>query len=182
MVTAHRVETRERATRPALIELSDVRKVDRTGKLEYPALRGVEVTIEIGDIVAVAARSEEEIAIWRGQRVGWGPQAQALISSDVRGRRWYTSAEVAARARVAVLGRTVVSPAGTHAGDSLTPQTPDGPVTLKVIGISRNPRATASSSQWQAGCSGSRVPTCSHVASFRSPARWSSSRSRSCSP
>jgi putative ABC transport system ATP-binding protein len=91
------------ATLPPLIELAGVQKVYRTGKVEYRALRGVNLTIEDGDMVAIVgpsgsgkstimnmitgidrpsagtvtvdgrridAMSEEELAIWRGQRVG----------------------------------------------------------------------------------------------------------------
>ena len=41
------------AVRPALIELAGVEKVYRTGKLEYPALRGIDLTIADGDMVAI---------------------------------------------------------------------------------------------------------------------------------
>ena len=91
-----------RAGRP-LIALEQVKKVYRTGKLEYPALRGVDLEIENGEMVAIVGPSgsgkstimnmitgidrpssgavtvdgqridqmnEEELAIWRGQRVG----------------------------------------------------------------------------------------------------------------
>jgi putative ABC transport system ATP-binding protein len=86
-----------------LIELAGVEKVYRTGKVSYQALRGVDLTIESGDMVAIVgpsgsgkstimnmitgidrptagtvtvdglqidAMSEEELAIWRGRRVG----------------------------------------------------------------------------------------------------------------
>jgi len=88
---------------PPLIELAGVEKVYRTGKIEYRALRGVDLTIETGDMVAIVGpsgsgkstimnmitgidrpsagtvtvdgrridqMSEEELAIWRGRRVG----------------------------------------------------------------------------------------------------------------
>src|SRR3954451_4136023 len=88
---------------PPLIQLVGVEKVYRTGKVEYRALRGVDLTIESGDMVAIVGpsgsgkstimnmitgidrpsagtvtvdgrridqMSEEELAIWRGQRVG----------------------------------------------------------------------------------------------------------------
>ena len=91
------------STKPALIELAGVEKVYRTGKLEYPALRGVDLQIDDGDMVAIVgpsgsgkstimniitgidrptagavtvdgqrvdAMSEEQLAIWRGRRVG----------------------------------------------------------------------------------------------------------------
>lgn len=86
-----------------LIELAGVEKVYRTGKLEYRALRGVDLTIDDGDMVAIVGpsgsgkstvmnmitgidrptagtvtvdglridrMSEEELAVWRGRRVG----------------------------------------------------------------------------------------------------------------
>jgi putative ABC transport system ATP-binding protein len=88
---------------PPLIELAGVEKVYRTGKLEYPALRGVDLAIADGDMVAIVGpsgsgkstvmnmitgidrptagtvtvdgqrideMSEEELAVWRGRRVG----------------------------------------------------------------------------------------------------------------
>jgi putative ABC transport system ATP-binding protein len=92
----------ERLRRP-LIELAGVEKVYRTGQVEFQALRGVDLTIDDGDMVAIVGpsgsgkstimnmitgidrptagtvtvdgrridtMSEEELAIWRGQRVG----------------------------------------------------------------------------------------------------------------
>jgi putative ABC transport system ATP-binding protein len=86
-----------------LIELAGVEKTYRTGQVEFQALRGVDLTIDDGDMVAIVgpsgsgkstimnmitgidrptagtvtvdgrridAMSEEELAIWRGQRVG----------------------------------------------------------------------------------------------------------------
>jgi putative ABC transport system ATP-binding protein len=88
---------------PPLIELAGVEKVYRTGKVEYRALRGVDLAIDSGDMVAIVGpsgsgkstimnmitgidrpsagtvtvdsrrideMSEEELAIWRGRRVG----------------------------------------------------------------------------------------------------------------
>lgn len=102
-VTADRIDAPGIESRPLLIELSGVHKVYRTGKLEYPALRGVDLTIEDGDMVAIVGPSgsgkstvmnmitgidrpssgsvivdgqridqlsEEQLAIWRGRRVG----------------------------------------------------------------------------------------------------------------
>jgi putative ABC transport system ATP-binding protein len=89
--------------RPPLIELAGVEKVYRTGKVSYRALRGVDLSIEAGDMVAIVGSSgsgkstimnmitgidrptagtvtvdgrridqmsEEELAAWRGARVG----------------------------------------------------------------------------------------------------------------
>jgi putative ABC transport system ATP-binding protein len=47
----------ERTIREPLIELEGVVKIYRTGKLEYPALRGVDLTIEAGQMVAVVGPS-----------------------------------------------------------------------------------------------------------------------------
>jgi putative ABC transport system ATP-binding protein len=91
------------AVRPPLIELAGVEKVYRTGRVSYRALRGVDLTIDAGDMVAIVGPSgsgkstimnmitgidrptagtvtvdgrridemnEEELAAWRGERVG----------------------------------------------------------------------------------------------------------------
>ncbi|HET8587438.1 MAG TPA: ABC transporter ATP-binding protein [Candidatus Limnocylindria bacterium] len=47
----------ERATATPLIALQRVEKVYRTGKLEYPALRGVDLEIDAGEMVAVVGPS-----------------------------------------------------------------------------------------------------------------------------
>jgi putative ABC transport system ATP-binding protein len=44
-------------TRSPLIELAGVHKVYKTGKLEYPALRGIDLTIDDGDMVAIVGPS-----------------------------------------------------------------------------------------------------------------------------
>ena len=102
-ITGEAVQSSKITTKPVLIELSGVHKVYRTGKLEYPALRGVDLAIEDGDMVAIVGpsgsgkstimnmitgidratsgtvtvdgqridqMSEEELAVWRGRRVG----------------------------------------------------------------------------------------------------------------
>jgi putative ABC transport system ATP-binding protein len=91
------------AVRSPLVELAGVEKVYRTGKVEFQALRGVDLSIDDGDMVAIVGpsgsgkstimnmitgidrpsagtvtvdgrrideMSEEELAVWRGQRVG----------------------------------------------------------------------------------------------------------------
>ncbi|HSD78724.1 MAG TPA: ATP-binding cassette domain-containing protein, partial [Solirubrobacteraceae bacterium] len=45
------------APRAALIVLEGVEKVYRTGKLEYPALRGIDLAIADGDMVAIVGPS-----------------------------------------------------------------------------------------------------------------------------
>ena len=48
---------REPETATPLIRLEHVEKLYRTGKLEYPALRGVDLTIEEGEMVAIVGPS-----------------------------------------------------------------------------------------------------------------------------
>jgi putative ABC transport system ATP-binding protein len=48
---------KESRTGPPLIELAGVEKVYRTGKLEYPALRGIDLSIDDGDLVAIVGPS-----------------------------------------------------------------------------------------------------------------------------
>ena len=56
-VTMIREAPVELPTAEPLIELVGVGKVYRTGKLEYPALRGVDLTIDAGEMVAVVGPS-----------------------------------------------------------------------------------------------------------------------------
>jgi putative ABC transport system ATP-binding protein len=56
-VTLTREAPVELPTHEPLIELQGVVKVYRTGKLEYPALRGVHLTIDSGEMVAVVGPS-----------------------------------------------------------------------------------------------------------------------------
>ena len=56
-VTMIREAPVELPTAEPLIELVGVVKVYRTGKLEYPALRGVDLTIEAGEMVAIVGPS-----------------------------------------------------------------------------------------------------------------------------
>ncbi len=91
------------AVRPPLIRLDSVEKTYRSGRVEYRALRGVDLEIDEGDMVAIVGpsgsgkstimnmitgidrptagsvmvdgnridlMSEEELAVWRGARVG----------------------------------------------------------------------------------------------------------------
>ena len=56
-VAREAVVTTGLAADKVLIELSDVHKIYRTGKLEYPALRGVDLAVEEGDMVAIVGPS-----------------------------------------------------------------------------------------------------------------------------
>src|SRR3954451_18906992 len=49
--------TSEVATTPVLIELSGVHKVYRSGKVDFPALRGVDLAIADGEMVAIVGPS-----------------------------------------------------------------------------------------------------------------------------
>lgn len=56
-VAATELERREPGARTPFIELAGVQKVYRTGKVEYPALRGVDLVVGAGEMVAVVGPS-----------------------------------------------------------------------------------------------------------------------------
>jgi len=66
----------------------------------------------------------------------WGLPARPLINPRIDAGRWYTDAEVSARAKVAVLGATIARTTGKQVGDRVRVSTASGPATLRVIGIS----------------------------------------------
>jgi putative ABC transport system permease protein len=66
----------------------------------------------------------------------WGLPAHPLIDPRVDTGRWYTDAEVRARAQVAVLGATIAKTTGKRVGDQVRLNTGSGPATFRVIGIS----------------------------------------------
>jgi len=66
----------------------------------------------------------------------WGLPARPLMSTRVDDGRWYSDAEVRARAKVAVLGATIAKATGKRVGDLVRMRTANGPATLRVIGIS----------------------------------------------
>jgi putative ABC transport system permease protein len=68
----------------------------------------------------------------------WGLPAEPRINTRISAGRWYSAAEVAAAARVAVLGRTIAKSAGAEVGDDVRLETANGPATFRVIGISAN--------------------------------------------
>jgi putative ABC transport system permease protein len=66
----------------------------------------------------------------------WGLPARPLINPRIDDGRWYTDAEVGARAKVVVLGATIAKVTGKRVGDRVRMSTGGGPATLRVIGIS----------------------------------------------
>jgi ABC-type lipoprotein release transport system permease subunit len=68
----------------------------------------------------------------------WGLPAAPMTDPHVTTGRWYTDAEVEARAKVAVIGRTLAAGADKRVGDRVEIVTGNGPVTLQVIGVSGN--------------------------------------------
>jgi putative ABC transport system permease protein len=66
-----------------------------------------------------------------------------LFEQKMIGGRWYTPAEAAARAHVAVIAKNLARTTGTHVGDTITLKTASGPASFRVIGMT--------SSQWNNG-------------------------------
>ncbi|HSD77796.1 MAG TPA: FtsX-like permease family protein, partial [Solirubrobacteraceae bacterium] len=66
----------------------------------------------------------------------WGTSTRPLMDMRVTQGRWYTAADAAQRAPVAVLGRQLADHLGVGVGDTAALQTPAGPARVRVIGIS----------------------------------------------
>jgi putative ABC transport system permease protein len=66
-----------------------------------------------------------------------------LFEQKMIGGRWYTPAEVASRAHVAVIAKNLARTTGTQVGDTVTLKTASGPASFRVIGMT--------SSQWNNG-------------------------------
>lgn len=69
-----------------------VENVYRTGKLEYPALRGVDLTIHVGEMVAIVGPSEERqtvVGSGYAELGQWVPAcACSAVSRTVSSRAW----------------------------------------------------------------------------------------------
>ena len=75
---------RERRAAVPLIRLEGVEKVYRTGKLEYPALRGVDLEIEPGEMVAVVGPSGSGKTTVMNMITGIDRPTAGLVSVDGR--------------------------------------------------------------------------------------------------
>jgi putative ABC transport system ATP-binding protein len=76
--------SRPRRTPRPLIALEQVEKVYRTGKLEYPALRGVDLEIEAGEMVAVVGPSGSGKTTIMNMVTGIDRPTAGLVSVDGR--------------------------------------------------------------------------------------------------
>src|SRR6266545_7642567 len=68
----------------------------------------------------------------------WSLRQRTMFRYHVTDGRWYTPSEEQARARVAVVERSIARATGTRVGDRIRVATASGPLTLRVIGIASN--------------------------------------------
>ena len=103
------------AVRPALIELAGVEKVYRTGKVYYRALRGVDLTIDAGEMVAIVGPSGSGKSTIMNMITGIDRPTAGTVTVD--GRRIDADERGGARrlARRARRRRVPVLPAAAHA-------------------------------------------------------------------
>jgi putative ABC transport system permease protein len=72
-----------------------------------------------------------------------GFAARPLFEQKMIDGRWYTPAEAAARAHVAVIAKNLARTTGAHVDDTVTLKTASGPAAFRIIGLT--------SSQWNNG-------------------------------
>ena len=80
----------------------------------------------------------EDVAVAGEEAVVWGMPREPLLRYRLAEGRWYDAAEVAARARVAVVERILAENAGIAVGDTVSLTTPAGPARFRVIGMATN--------------------------------------------
>ena len=68
----------------------------------------------------------------------WGLPARPMMNTHMTSGEWYSAADVADHARVAVLGPTIAEKTGKRVDDRIVLRTGNGPVTLRIIGLSEN--------------------------------------------
>ncbi|MGZ6705398.1 MAG: ABC transporter permease [Solirubrobacteraceae bacterium] len=68
----------------------------------------------------------------------WALPARSYFGYELSAGRWYTAAEERARARVAVVERTIANATGTRVGSVISLRTATGPAAFRVVGIAGN--------------------------------------------
>jgi ABC-type lipoprotein release transport system permease subunit len=79
-----------------------------------------------------------EVQVEGRKAQAWGVSERPLMNTRITSGRWYSKADVRERAKVAVLGPTLAKSTGKAIGDRIAVRTANGPVTLRVIGLSAN--------------------------------------------
>jgi putative ABC transport system permease protein len=68
----------------------------------------------------------------------WAVRQSTMFRYHLLDGRWYTPAEEQAKARVAVVERSIARSAGTHVGARISVKTAAGPISFRVVGIASN--------------------------------------------
>jgi putative ABC transport system permease protein len=87
------------------------------------------------DVAAVQPIIYSQVESGGDERVAWGLPADTIYDHDLSSGRWFTAREVAAAARVAVIGRPLAETTHTEVGDRIDLGTATGVEAVEVIGV-----------------------------------------------
>ena len=165
----------EPRTAAPLIALERVEKVFRTGKLEYPALRGVDLAIEEGEMVAIVGPSGSGKSTMLNMITGIDRPTAGTVTVD--GRRLERPQRGAARrlARRQRRHRLPVLPAAAHADRA---RERDAAARLRAPRLASGSAASARRTTSSSSASATRATTCRRSSRAASSSAWRS-RARS---
>ncbi len=113
--------------------------VKLTTKGDQPlGLRGERLLRTTAGVAAVEPMFDANVTVGKEDGYLWAVRQQTMFGYRIRDGRWYTPGEEQARARVAVVERSLARATGTRVGDRVDVTTANGPLTLHVIGIAAN--------------------------------------------
>jgi len=99
---------------------------------------GLQLVRSTPGVAEVEPMFDAEITLAGEEGYVWAVRQATMFRYHIADGRWFTPAEEQARARVAVVERSIARATDTKVGDTIRIETPVGPVALRVIGIASN--------------------------------------------
>jgi putative ABC transport system permease protein len=118
------------------IEGGDIVVYNVTSDDRQPLDAGAQrVMANVAGVEAVQPFAESHVAVGGVDAWAWGLPADTIYGYKLARGRWFSAAEAAGRARVAVIGKALASQTGLDVGDPVTVEGSTGLVRYRVIGV-----------------------------------------------